>query len=94
MKHHLSVISLAVFTAGIVLSTALAVEQPGAKILFESKCGLCHGTDKATSRKKSAADWNKTVSRMSQIMEKKGKGRLSDAEISSISDHLSRNYGK
>jgi cytochrome c5 len=78
----------------MILSAALAVEQPDAKILFESKCGLCHGTDKATSKKKSAADWNKTVDRMSTIMEKKGKGRLSDSEIKSISGYLARNYGK
>jgi mono/diheme cytochrome c family protein len=93
MKLHLSIVSLSLFIAGIALS-AHAQEQPAAKALFEGKCSLCHGTNRATSKKKSADGWNKTVSRMARIMEKKGKGRLSDAEITSISDYLARNYGK
>jgi len=61
-----------------------------AKVLFETKCSTCHKVDKATSQKKSATDWNKTVMRMKNV---RG-AAVTDEEARTIIDYLAKFYGK
>ena len=93
MKISLSAAAMLVFLLSL-FSNVSSAEENGARNLFEKKCSACHSLNKVTSLKKNAGKWKKTVSRMSSIMERKGKGKLSDNEIRTISDYLIKNYGR
>jgi len=60
------------------------------KVLFEKQCSVCHSSNKATSKKKTPAEWEKTVKRM---IESRG-AKISDDEAKAITDYLAKNYGK
>jgi len=66
-----------------------AEEDTGAKKLFEKKCGTCHPTDRAKSKKKSKADWEKTVMRMKNV----NRAPINDEEASLIIEYLAEHYG-
>jgi cytochrome c5 len=61
-----------------------------AKALFEKQCGVCHKLEKATSKKKAPAEWEKTIKRM---IESRG-AKITDEEAKTIKDYLVKNYGK
>jgi len=61
-----------------------------AKAFFETKCSTCHKVDTATSKKKSAKDWGKTVRRMKNV---RG-AQVTDEEAQMIIDYLAKYYGK
>ncbi len=60
------------------------------KELFEKKCSTCHKTDRSTSKKKTAKEWESTVTRM---INSRG-AQINDAEAKTIIDYLAANYGK
>lgn len=67
-----------------------AGEEKDAGLLFERKCGTCHSIEKPKSRKKTKAEWEKTVMRMKSV----NMAPISGEEARVIVDHLVRNYGK
>lgn len=60
-----------------------------AKAVFEAKCGLCHGIDRALGKNKTGAEWNKTVTRMQQ----KVPDKISAADVREIVAYLSAVQG-
>ena len=55
-----------------------------AKAVFEAKCSLCHGLDRALGVNKTAEGWSNTVLRM----QRKAPDRISDADVKSILTYL------
>ena len=57
-------LSITVFIISSINGIALAEEEkvPDPAGLFKKKCGICHVTDRATKKKKTAEGWKKTVS--------------------------------
>ena len=60
------------------------------KTLFESKCGVCHGLDRATSRTETREKWASIV----KEMQGKKAEWISDVEASKIVDYLAAEHGK
>ncbi len=60
------------------------------KALFEQKCGVCHGLDRATSRNETREKWAAIV----KTMQEKKADWISDAEAARILDYLSAEHGK
>ena len=60
------------------------------KTLFASKCSVCHGLDRATSRTETKEKWAEIV----KTMQSKKVGWISDAEASRIVDFLAAEHGK
>jgi len=70
--------------------TVVAAQGAGdTKALFEEKCGICHGSDRATAKKKDAAGWDKTVMRMKNV----NGAPISDDQAKAIIEYLGKNYG-
>jgi len=78
--------------AFLIVSVAPATgqEKVDAKALFEAKCGTCHKTDKATSKKKTPKEWQATVARMKDVR----KAPVNDEEAAIITRYLGEYYGK
>lgn len=57
--------------------------------LMESRCAVCHGSDKVKQARKTHEQWEKTVNRMVS----KG-AKLNEAETKVLVDFLSETYGK
>ena len=60
------------------------------KTLFDAKCGVCHGIDRATARSESKEKWASIV----KEMQGKKADWISDAEASKIIDYLAADHGK
>ncbi len=60
------------------------------KALFEQKCGVCHGLERATVRKESKEKWVEVV----REMQGKKKDWISDAEVDKIAGFLASEHGK
>jgi cytochrome c5 len=60
------------------------------KTLFDAKCGVCHGIDRATVRKETKERWASIV----KEMQGKKADWISDAEASKIVDFLAAEHGK
>jgi mono/diheme cytochrome c family protein len=60
------------------------------KTLFEQKCGVCHGLDRATARKESKEKWIRVV----EEMQTKKADWISDAEGAKIVEFLASEHGK
>ena len=71
---------------------AAPVAAPAAdgKTLFDTKCGVCHGIDRATARTETKEKWASIV----KDMQGKKADWISDAEASKIVDYLAAQYGK
>jgi cytochrome c5 len=71
-------------------AAAPAAPAADGKTLFEAKCGVCHGLDRATSHTETKEKWASLVKEM--------QGRkadwISDAEASQIVDYLAAEHGK
>jgi mono/diheme cytochrome c family protein len=90
------VLFLVAFAAGCAKSEPPkpAAPAPSAaaegKALFEQKCGVCHGLDRATVRKETKEKWIAIVKEM--------QGRkadwISDAEATRIVEFLASEHGK
>ena len=60
------------------------------KTLFDAKCGVCHGIDRATARTETKEKWTSIV----KEMQGKKADWISDAEASKIIDYLAADHGK
>ena len=69
---------------------APAAPAADGKTLFDNKCGVCHGIDRATSRTETKEKWTSLV----KEMQGKKAGWISDAEASKIVDFLAAEHGK
>lgn len=67
-----------------------AGEESSVRDLFESKCSLCHPTDRPKSKRKTREEWEVTVMRMKNV----NGARVSDEEAQAIIDYLAQNWGK
>jgi len=65
-----------------------AVEE--GKALFEQKCGVCHGVDRATARTETKDRWTAIV----KTMQSKKADWISDADAEKIVEFLSAEHGK
>ncbi|GAB4369485.1 MAG: hypothetical protein Kow00128_15720 [Deltaproteobacteria bacterium] len=65
-----------------------AVEE--GKALFEQKCSVCHGVDRATARKETKEKWASIV----KEMQSKKADWISDADAEKIVEFLSAEHGK
>ena len=60
------------------------------KTLFDNKCGVCHGIDRATIRTETKEKWASIV----KDMQGKKADWISDAEAVKIVDYLAADHGK
>ena len=60
------------------------------KTLFDTKCSVCHGLDRATARKETKEKWTSIV----KEMQGKKADWISDADLSKIVDYLAADHGK
>jgi mono/diheme cytochrome c family protein len=60
------------------------------KTLFDNKCGVCHGIDRATVRRETKEKWAGIV----KEMQGKKADWISDAEAAKIIDYLAADHGK
>lgn len=71
-------------------AAAPAAPELDGKTLFESKCSVCHGIDRATARTETKEKWAEIV----KTMQGKKADWISDAEASKIIDYLAAEHGK
>ena len=67
-----------------------AAPEVDGKTLFNAKCGVCHGLDRATTRTETKEKWAGIV----KEMQGKQAGWISDTEGSKIIDFLAAEHGK
>lgn len=68
----------------------VAAPLPDGKTLFEMKCSVCHGIDRATARKETKEKWASIV----KEMQAKKVDWISEAEATRIVDYLAAEHGK
>jgi cytochrome c5 len=71
-------------------AAAPAAPAADGKTLFEAKCGVCHGIDRATARTETKEKWASII----KEMQGKKADWISDAEASKIVDYLAAEHGK
>jgi mono/diheme cytochrome c family protein len=69
---------------------APAASTADGKALFDQKCSVCHGLDRATARAESKEKWAEIV----KTMQGKKADWISDAEAQKIVDYLATEHGK
>jgi cytochrome c5 len=72
------------------VAAAPAAPAADGKTLFDTKCGVCHGIDRATARKETKEKWANIV----KEMQGKKADWISDADASKIVDYLALDHGK
>ena len=60
------------------------------KAVFEQKCGVCHGLDRATARTETKEGWAAII----KEMQGKRADWITDDEAAKILDYLTSSYGK
>ena len=71
-------------------AAAPAAPAADGKTLFDTKCGVCHGIDRAIVRTETKEKWASIV----KEMQGKKADWISDAEASKIVDYLAAEHGK
>jgi cytochrome c5 len=71
-------------------ASAPAAPAADGKTLFETKCGVCHGIDRATALTETKEKWASII----KEMQGKKADWISDAEASKIVDYLAAEHGK
>jgi mono/diheme cytochrome c family protein len=94
------VLFLAMFTVGCSKSEPPKTEAPASapaasplaegKTLFEQKCSVCHGLDRATVRKETKEKWASIV----KDMQGRKADWISDADAGKIVEFLASEHGK
>ncbi|RJP18061.1 MAG: hypothetical protein C4529_13415 [Deltaproteobacteria bacterium] len=69
---------------------AAAPAAADGKALFEQKCSVCHGMDRATARKETKEKWASIV----KEMQGKKADWISDADAAKIVEFLAAEHGK
>ena len=69
---------------------AAAAPAADGKTLFDTKCGVCHGIDRATVRTETKEKWASIV----KEMQGKKADWITDAEATKIVDYLAADHGK
>ena len=72
------------------VAAAPAAPALDGKTLFDNKCGVCHGIDRATARRETKEKWASIV----KDMQGKKADWISDADASKIVDYLAAEHGK
>jgi len=72
------------------VAAAPAAPAADGKTLFEAKCSVCHGLDRATARKEMKEKWASII----KEMQGKKADWISDADASKIADYLAAEHGK
>lgn len=72
------------------VAAAPAAPAADGKTLFDTKCSVCHGLDRATARKETKEKWTSIV----KEMQGKKADWISDADLSKIVDYLAAEHGK
>ena len=88
-------VTLLVFAVGCAKQEPPKPAGPAApaadgKTLFDTKCGVCHGVDRATVRTETKEKWASIV----KEMQGKKADWISDAEASKIIDYLAAEHSK
>jgi cytochrome c5 len=76
--------------AAAPVTAAPAAPEADGKTLFDTKCGVCHGLDRAAIRHETKEKWASIV----KEMQGKKADWISDAEASKIVDYLAAEHGK
>jgi cytochrome c5 len=76
--------------AAAPVTAAPAAPAADGKTLFDTKCGVCHGLDRAAIRHETKEKWASIV----KEMQGKKADWISDAEASKIVDYLAAEHGK
>ena len=71
-------------------AAAPAAPAADGKTLFETKCSVCHGIDRATSRTETKEKWASII----KDMQEKKADWISDADAVKILDYLVAEHGK
>jgi mono/diheme cytochrome c family protein len=74
----------------VPVAAAPAAPALDGKTLFDTKCGVCHGIDRATARREPKEKWASIV----KDMQGKKADWISDADASKIVDYLAAEHGK
>jgi len=69
---------------------AAAAPAADGKTLFDQKCSVCHGLDRATARQETKEKWTNIV----KEMQGKKADWISDDDASKIVDYLALGHGK
>jgi cytochrome c5 len=72
------------------VAAAPAAPAADGKTLFDTKCSVCHGLDRATARKETKEKWASIL----KEMQGKKADWISDADAAKIVDYLAAEYGK
>lgn len=73
----------------VVPSDAAKAAMGEGKTLFEQKCSVCHGLDRATARTETKERWNEII----KEMQGKRADWISGDDAAKILDYLSSTYG-
>ena len=76
--------------APAVPAAPVAAPSPDGKTLFEMKCGVCHGIDRATAHTETKEKWASVI----KEMQAKKADWISEPEASKILDYLVAEHGK
>lgn len=60
------------------------------KALFEQKCSVCHGLDRATARTETKEEWTSII----RDMQSKKADWITDEDAAKIAEYLSAEHGK
>jgi len=71
-------------------STPAVAAMGEGKALFERKCGVCHGLDRATARTETKERWSAII----KEMQGKRADWITDDDAAKILDYLTSSYGK
>ena len=72
------------------VAAAPAAPAADGKTLFDTKCGVCHGIDRATARKETKEKWASIV----KDMQGKKADWISDVEAAKVVEYLVLTHGK
>ncbi|MBU0768705.1 MAG: cytochrome c [Proteobacteria bacterium] len=82
MKNALFILLVVFLAASFAFSAEPAPD--GGKALFEARCSQCHALERALSKTKNLAEWQKTTAKMAKF----AKGKITEKEAEQIAEYL------